>query len=244
MAEKELTNRIYPYAFYSLAAVMLIASVLSFNLYFLAFAVVSLSAAAVFFSSGHLINNALLKRIGTVDLYDGFRLSKRQYAATRKASGGYVSLSVALLRKNSEERENADIVESLVSNVNFPFEFSLGISTVDKNKVLEGLETKRGIKEIEIARSDPGKYDRLNKLKRELSVIEGEIRGFRERKPLMVGAKLSTFWLGQNETEAARESEKNLERLCGMFSSMLGFEYEMLKGEALLEELTFQGMRA
>ncbi len=241
MVEKELTNRLYPYAFYSLAAAMLVASVFSFNLYFLAFAAVLLLLAAVFFSSGHLVNNLLLRRIGVIDFYGGFRLSKRLCAITRKSGNGYLSISAAILRKNSEEREKAEIVESLVSNVNFPFEFSLGIRAVDKKKVLEGLETRRRMKEIEITRSDGGKYDKVNKLKRELSVIESEIKGFRERTPLAVEAKVKAFWLGQNEAEAARESEKNIEQLSGMFSSMLGFEYEILKGESLLEEVTFEG---
>ncbi len=242
MVEKELTNRLYPYAFYSLAAAMLVASAFSFNLYFLALAMVLLLLAAVFFSSGHLVNNLLLKRIGVIDFYGGFRLSKRLCAVTRKNGNGYLSVSVALLRKNSEEKERAEIVESLVSNVNFPFEFSLGIRAVDKKKLLEGLETKRRMKEIEITRSDGGKYDRVNKLKRELSFIESEIKGFRERRPLVVEAKVRTFWLGQNEMEAARESEKNIEQLSGMFSSMLGFEYDILKGESLLEEVTFEGL--
>lgn len=98
------------------------------------------------------------------------------------------------------------------------------------------------MKEIEISRSDGRKYDRLNRLKRELSVIEGEIRGFRERRPLVVEARIRTFWLGRNEAEAAMESEKNIEQLSGMFSGMLGFECEMLKGESLLEEATLQGL--
>lgn len=244
MIEKELTNRLYPYAFYSLAAAMLVASVFSFNLYFLAFAIVLLLSAAVFFSSGHLVNDLVLKRMGFIGFYEGFRLSKKMYSVTRKSGNGYISLSAAILRKSGEEKEKLDLLESLVSNVNFPFEFCLGIRSVDKRKVLEGLETKRRMKEIEITRSEGGKYDKTNKLKRELSVIEGEIRSFRELRPLAVEARVKTFWLGQNEMEAARESEKNIEQLSGMFSSMLGFECEMLKGEDLLEEVTFQGMSA
>jgi hypothetical protein len=242
MVERDLTNRIYSYAFYSLAAAMLVASVFSFNLYFLVLAMILLLSAAFFFSSGYLANNFLLRRIGAVDFYDGFRLSKRMCAVTRKSGNGYLSVSVAILKKNSEEREKSEIMESLVSNVNFPFEFSLGIRAVDKKKVLEGLETKRRMKEIEITRSEGGKYDRVNRLKRELSVIESEIKSFRERRPLVVEAKVKAFWLGQNEMEAARESEKNIEQLSGMFSSMLGFEYDILKGESLLEEVTFEGL--
>jgi hypothetical protein len=242
MIEKELTNRLYSYAFYSLAAAMFVASIFSLSLYFLAFAIALLFAAAFFFSSGHLVNNLLLKRIGAIDFYEGFRLSKRLCAVTRKNGNSYLAISAALLWKDGEKKETSDVLESLVSNVSFPFEFCLGIRAVDKRKVLEGLETKRRMKEIEITRSDISKYDRISKLKRELSAIEGEIRGFRERRPLVVEARLRTFWLGQNEMEAARESEKNIEQLSGTFSSMLGFEYEILKGENLLEEVTFRGM--
>jgi hypothetical protein len=239
MQEKEF-YRLYSYAFYSAAIAMFVASALTLNAYVLAFSIASLLVAAILFSSGHLINDLVLKRAGPIAQYCGFRLSRSLCSATRKAGGKYLSISAAVMKQAGDVVMKGELVESLISNIDFPFEFSLGIKSVDKGRVIDGLETKRRMKEIEISRADPQKYDRMNALKRELSVMEGELKSLREQKPLSVEAKLKTFGLSKSEIEASSESERNMGKLSGAFASMLGFECETLKGEALLEEASLQ----
>lgn len=239
MHEKE-SYRPYSYAFYSSAILMFIASIAFSNAYILAFAIASLSLAALFFSSGHLINSLILRRTGPIEPYCGFRLSRSLRSATKKVGSTYLSISAALLRQAGDMNTKDELVEALVSNMDFPFEFSIGIKGVDKDRMLEGLETKRRMKEIEVTRSDPQKLDRINALKRELSVIEGEIKNLKEEKPLSIEAKVRTFGISKSDIEAASESERNAGRLASAFAAMLGFEYEHLKGEALLEEASLQ----
>lgn len=241
MQDVNITNRLYSYAFYTAAIAMLAASVLSFNPYLLALAIILLPAAALSYSSGHLLNNFLLSGKGaSTGLYNGFSVRERLSSAVRRSGNDYVSISAALLSKNGSDETQRETVETLVSNVNFPFEFSLGIANIDKNKLLEGLETKRRIREIEISRLDPKKSDKLNGLKRELSLIEDEICKIRTEKPLAITARIRTFSSSRSELEAARDSERNIEQLAGMFSSMLGFDCEILKGEDLLREVSYQ----
>ncbi len=239
MREREF-YRIYSYAFYSAAIAMFLASMLTLNVYILAFAIASLLLAALFFSSGHLINDLVLKRAGPVGPYCGFKLSRSLYSATKDMGSRHLAVSIALMKPAGDTGMNGELMETLISNVDFPFEFSLGIKSVDRIRVIDGLETKRRMKEIEISRSDPQKYDRMNALKRELSVIEGELRNLREQKPLSIEAKLKTFGLSKSEIEASLESEKNIGRIASAFASVLGFECETLRGEALLEEASLQ----
>jgi len=84
MHEKE-SYRPYSYAFYSAAILLLIASIAFSNAYALAFAIASLSLAAIFFSSGHLINGLVLRRTGPIELYGGFGLSRSLRSATKKS---------------------------------------------------------------------------------------------------------------------------------------------------------------
>lgn len=241
MYDAKLDGRLYSYAFYAAAVAMFVASVLSFNAYLLALALVLLSLAALSYSSGHLLNNFILGSKGAATgLYGGFSVRERLSSAVRKNGDNYLSISSALLCKNGSEETACETVETLVSNVNFPFEFTLGIASIDKNRLLEGLETKRRLKEIEISRIDPKKCDRLNLLKRELNLIEEEINAIRANKPLAIMARIRTFCLSRSELEAARESERNIDQLTGMFSSMLGFDCEILKGEDLLKEVSYQ----
>jgi hypothetical protein len=52
--------------------------------------------------------------------------------------------------------------------------------------------------------------------------------------------RLKTFASSRDENDATIESSQNMERIASAFSSSLGFEHEILKGERLLEELSLE----
>ncbi len=240
MLELELRNRLFSYTFYALAAAVFVASIFTYSIYFIAVTSVLLLFSAIYFHAGHLLNNFLLGHGSVVEIYNGYKLSENIGSAVKRINDSYFSISCALLSGYGDAHKG-ELISSIVSNVDFPFEFSIGLRSVDKARLLEGLETKRRMKEIEITRSDPKKYDRANSLRRELGVIESEIRGIGGQKPLTLLVSLKCFARGQGELEASRESLRNVEQLAGTFSSALGFEYEIMKGEALIDQLSLEG---
>jgi len=235
MLETELGNRLYSYAFYSAAVVAMMIAMFFHSLCFLAASTLLLAASATYFHSGHIINNFLLRRGSVIEVYNNHKLSESLTSAVKRVGDSYFSVSCALLKKVTDER-NGELIASIISNIDFPFEFCLGLKRVDKNKILDDLEEKRRLKEIEITRSDAKKYDRISNLKRELSVIEGEIRTIRGQNPLAFSLRLKCFASARNENDAIRESSRNATQLASAFSSALGFEYEILKGELRIEE--------
>ena len=239
MLENEFGNRIYSYLFYALAAVLLLASAFSHNAYLLMAAILLLLASAVYMHSGHLLNNFLIGRGKVIEVYNWYKLSENLSSASKRVGNAYFSVSCAVLKRVSGDR-NGEQICSIVSNTDFPFEFSIGMRSVDKEKLLDDLETKRRLKEIEISRLDPKKYDKANCLRRELGVIEGDIRNIRGQKPLAMAIRLKTFASSRDEADATAESSQNLERIASAFASSLGFEHETLKGERLLEELSLE----
>lgn len=236
MMELDIRNKLYAYAFYSLAAATFIASLLVQNGYLSILAALLLLASAVYFHSGHIVNSLLLKCGNVIEIYNGYKLGNDLTAAVKKVGNEYFAVACVLLRGGDNER-NGDRLTSLVHNADCPFEFSLGLRGVNYIKVLDGLEEKRRSKEIEIARSDPKKYDKVNGLRRELSLIESDIRNIRGNKLLALILKLKTFARSESEFEAAREATRNAERIASAFSSALGVESELLRGEQLLSEL-------
>jgi hypothetical protein len=239
MLENEFGNRIYSYLFYALAAVMLLASAFFHNIYLLVAAIFLLLASAVYMHSGHMLNNLLIGKGKVIEVYNKYKLSESLSAASKKVGNTYFSVSCAILNRVSGDR-NGEQICSIVSNTEFPFEFSIGMRSVDKEKILDGLEERRRLKEIEISRADPKKYDKANCLRRELGVIEGDIRSIRGQKPLAMAIRLKTFASSRDENDATIESSQNMERIASAFSSSLGFEHEILKGERLLEELSLE----
>ncbi len=240
MLDWEINNRIYSYAFYVMATATFLLGLVSGGYYLAALSAALLLVAAVYFRSGHILNNLLLKKGRVIEVYNGYTLSDDLAAAVKRASNGYVAVSCVLLSGGAAER-NGEHIEAMVTKTDFPFEFSLGLRSVDHGRVLDGLEERRRLKEIEIARSDPKNYDKVNGLRRELSVIDNEIRSVRGEKLLAMKMRLRTFAKSWSATEAAREAVRNAGFISGSFSSTLGLEHEILMGERLLNELEAEG---
>ncbi len=239
MLQFENGNRLYSYAFYALAAGVFVSSLVAQNGYLATLSAVLLFASAAYFSSGHIVNNMLLKRGVVVEVCNGYRLSEGLASAVKQIGSEYFAVSCVLL-KNAPTERNGEQITSLVYNANFPFEFSIGLKSVDQGRLLDSLEERRRMKEIEIARSDPKKYDKVNGLRRELALMESEIRSIRGGRLLATSTKLKTFAKSTSEFEASREAARNAEQIANSFASALGFEHEILKGERLLEELEIE----
>ncbi len=236
MTKLEVRNAFYSYAFYSLAGVIFVSALLMQSGALVLLSVVLLLASALYFRSGHVINNLLLRRGSVIEISDGYTLSEDLSAAVKKIGNEYHAVSCVLLSGDPGER-NGEHLETLVAKADFPFEFGLGVRSVEHVRILDALEEKRRLKEIELARTDPKKQDRINGLRRELSTIESEIRSVRGEKLLSLSMCLKTFARSQSGIDAAREASRNAGIMADSFSSMLGFEHEVLKGEALLQEL-------
>lgn len=240
MLETQLANKTYSYAFYLTSLLVFLASLAFQNIYLIAIVAALLAAAALYFRSGHIINNFLLKKGRVIEVYNGYRIGENLASAVKRVGNSYFGVACALLESSSRE-QNGDALASLVYNTSFPFEFSLGLRSVDRDRMLDTLEEKRRLKEIEIGRSDQKKYEKISALRRELSVIESEVRSMRGQKMLALAIKLKAFSSAGDEFEASREACRNMEQLASAFSSSLGLEFEILRGEKLLAELSLQG---
>ncbi len=241
MLDVELQNRAYAYAVYAAAIITLALGMLFRNAYALAIDSLLLLCSVAYLNSGHIINGLLLKKGKIVEVCMGYRLSDDVRSIVKAQGNSHVAISCVIARSSSTER-NGETLNALLRNIDFPFEFSMGMKAIDQEKVLDKLEEKRRLKEIEIARCDAKKYDRVNGLRRELSIIESEIRSMRGQKMLTLALKLKTFCTAGSSFEAARGSASNAEKLASAFSSSLGFECEMLRGERLLDEIMASGV--
>lgn len=239
MLDLEAENKQYSYALYSLSAVVAIASLISGNAYFAVLSAILLLLSAVYFNSGHIVNNFLIKHNMVIETYNGYRLSEGLSAAVKRIGNEYFAVSCSVIT-NPSEGHDGEHIAALIRNADCPFEFSIGLKSVDSGRLLDKLEERRRLKEIQIARGDQKKYDKVNELRRELALIESEMRSVRDGKMLAIAVRLKTFGRSVSEFEAAREAAKNAERIASAFSNALGFEHEILKGEKLLELLEIE----
>ena len=143
MLENELMNKVYSYFFYATCVLLLIASVFFFNLIIFLISLICMLLAGVFFSSGHIINNFLLKRSKIIEIYNNYTLNSDLLSASKRAGNGYQAVSIAILKLNKSMQNRTDSVKKILENITEPFEFSIDASEVDKKAVVELLETKR-----------------------------------------------------------------------------------------------------
>ena len=238
MEEKELLNKAYSYLFYVTAVLIFIASIFFFSLPGIIISAVLLLLAAVYYSSGHIINNLLIKRSNVIEIYNGYSLSSDLLAASRRIGSSHMGIAISSLTLSKSSPDGRDSIKSILDNLEEPFEFCIDAKQVDKKAVLDALETKRRMKEIAISKINSRSYDKLSEAKRELNVFDGEIESIRDSgRSFQLAIKLKARAIASNESEACSAAYRNLEKVSASFSSVLGLEYEVLKGEALLDAL-------
>lgn len=236
MEEHIIKDKLYSYLFYVMAVVIFVASVLFHNLYGLVIVAFIVFVAAVYFKSGHIINNLLIKRSKLIEVYNGYSLMKDLSAAVKRVGNSYLGVSIAVLNITRELEGRTEQFKQVLESTKEPFEFCIGLIEIDRTRLLDSLQAKRRMKEIALTRIPQKSYDKANKVKREMEMIENEIRNVQgSGKSFEVSLKLKSTAISRDEAEAGREAAENLVKVANTFSTSFGLEYEILKGEDLLD---------
>jgi hypothetical protein len=234
--ENRLKNRFYSYLFYGTAILVFFASLFFGNAFLLLITAILLLLCAVYFNSGHIVNNLLVKRSKIIEVYNEYRLSNDLYSASKKVGDSYRSVSIAMLRFDNNASIKPETFKSILEGLKVPFEFGINIAEVDRKRLIESLSTKKRMLEISLSRLDSRAYDKINHVKSEIEILENDIKGILGGgKSFNIAIKLKTASASQDLFEAEREAKRNIESLANSFATALGVEYEIVKGESLLE---------
>lgn len=225
----------FSYAFYIAAAAMALASTTFRSLGGLVMSCALLLVSAVYFKSGHIVNNLLVRKSKIIEMGGGMKLNGNLASLTRRSGPAFESISMALLRFDGAVDSSADTMRSLLESIREPFEFSFSAVQVDKARLLDALDARRRMREISLSRVSPQKYARANQLKREIQLIESEMNAIRASgKAFDTRIRLKAMATAESEPEAARRSLRSLERICDAFIAATRLNYEIIKGEDLL----------
>lgn len=235
MDEISLYNKMYFWLFYALSAAIMLLSIISYNIYLIVLSSSTLLIAAIALHSGHLINNFAIKKANIIEIKNGYKLSQNLVSASRRLGKSYDSVAVAILRPRIGFNYNGEKMRELLESAKEPFEFSISINEIDKKRILDSLETKRRVKEISISRLKPNSYDKINNLRRQIEIIDNEIANMGSGgKSFEVSIKIKTFSSSDSEYDSELTAAKNIETLANKFSAAIGVDYEIVKGESML----------
>jgi len=232
-----LGDKLFAYSFYAISICSLLFSLL-FGSALLAFlAMVMALLSIIYLHTGKLINNLLIKNSRVIVLSNGYELSNNLYSAVKKGNSFYESISIAILIVNSQISNNGLAFEQLLDKLKVPFEYSIELKELNKKRILEELETKLHMKEIQLANEKPNSKE-LGRLKREIGIIESEINAINSGgNPFNVEFKIKCRAASTSLIEATSVSQRNVELVANLFATSLNVGYRLLKGEELLNAI-------
>ncbi len=235
MEEINLGNRVYAYAIYALSVVVFLLSLVSLNPYLLAFTTVVIFASVVYMHSASMINTILMKRFGLPYAHAGYSLSDDGRSVTKKDAGVYTATCAAMLnvKKNTDTRG----IGNVIGSIRVPFEFKVALEPVETKGIVEGLETRRRIKEIELSRLDSKDYTKANAIKRGIEAIEEELNAIKGGgKPIQMVITVKTSASSASLADAEIKAHEQIDSLASAFSTM-NLAFEVLSGEKLLNAM-------
>lgn len=233
--------------FYTMAIVCcaaLVVSFITFNPYLIAFTSLITVIFAVIFKGWDIIEALIFKHTNIVQVFDGFELSNGRLTATVRESGIYTSVSAAELRPASDSNMDREKLEKLIGSIGFPFRLSLYVRRFKADKLIEKLQVKRRMKEIELSRIRNQKSGRgllkANRLKEEISYLNHELSRIKSGGvPLELRYYVVTASSSDMKYKAEEESLSNLKEVLSGLNAVLGTESIVLSGADLLAMIKF-----
>lgn len=223
------------YLVYGLAAALAVISLVMFSPLLLLASSSLIVVAVLLLNSGHIVNDLLLKRLGIVEVAGSYRLGRNMGSVFRKQGDCYKAVSVAIMKPKPNSRVKAEAMKDLLDSINEHFEFSIELSEVSKEKIVENLRTRLRLKEISLSRVDAKSYDKVNALKRQIDAINYDISSLTSGgRSFEFVIAVKSMSISQAEDEAVLYAVKGIEALANKFSAALGLDYEILYGERLL----------
>ena len=179
-----------------------------------------------------IIESLIYRRTSASMPIGGYELSGRRDSAVRYRNGRYLAVSVAELKPLREGRVGIEELEGIISRLSTPFTFTVAVERLDRLKIINGLKTRRAMKELELSRMEP--HQKAAALRREIEQIEIDISAVESLPaPLSLSYYLAVSSLSRERTIAERLSAENLRLLSGAFDAAGGFSSSVVVGNEL-----------
>ncbi len=232
------------YCMISILAVLSIASILTLNAALILISLIITAFAVALYRLHYIVDAMIFKRSNLVQIVDSYELSGERTTAMRRYSSTYCATAAALLEINSSGRIEREQIEGIVGNSRCPFRFIMQIEGVDINKLLDKLDTRRGMHEIELNRlisaDEKSNSLRINRLKRQIEYIRGEMEKLNSGgAPLRLSQYIMTSAVSDNRLVSQERAKSQIRELASEFGALTGSKAVILSGNDLLDLLKF-----
>lgn len=242
-------GRYIEYVFISICIAAFGLSVVTLNVYLISATSVAALISFVIYKTWGVIEAKIFEKSNLVQLFGGFELSGGRYAMIAKRGGNYTATSVARINTLGDVGIDSNKVENLIAHVNAPFKLVLHVEKLNVSRIVEKMETKKGMREIDLARiTNPGSGKGLvaaSRLKSEIAYLEHEITGIAGGGiPLKLAYYIMTSAISEGRYKAEEESKLQLRELVSEFDATFGTKSSFLSGEELIKAMRFDSVIA
>lgn len=239
----------YNYVEYVLLAILAIDSVLGIlirNFYLVLVSIALCSVIAIFHYFKEFFDSLVFKHTDIVQVLDGYELGGDRTVVTRKMGQKYIATAGGFLNIESGSLDK-DKIENIIAHFSYPFRFSMVVERLNAVRILDTLQTKRNMKEIELSRiGDTNKGRGLARamgIKRGIEQLEHDIKSISGGyAPVRVAYYIATSAESERRYAAEEEAKAHARGLLGAFDSALGSTSNLSSGNSLLRIIRMDSM--
>ena len=242
-------GRYVEYVFIAVCVAALGLSVATLNVYLISATSAAALISFVLYKAWSVIEAKIFENSNLVQLFGGFELSGGRQAIIAKSGDMYTATSVARVDAVGDVEMDTGKIESLIARINAPFKLVLHVEKLNVSRLVGKMETRKGMKEIELARiPSPGSGKGLvaaNRLKSEIAYLEHEIAGIAGGGiPLKLAYHIMTSASSEGRYKAEEESKMQLRELVSEFDATFRTKSTFLSGEELVKAMRFDSVIA
>ncbi|MGC8567897.1 MAG: hypothetical protein ACP5RP_00790 [Candidatus Micrarchaeia archaeon] len=228
------------YAIIAINTLLFLLSILTFNAFAVSFEGFVFLCSIIIYKAWDLIYAIMLKKSKAIEIIGNSKIYGSKSVLVRRSNNKFIATCASYIKiSNSFSELNKDALEKIISKLEIPFKISLVVHSVDSNKILEMLKTKKRMKEIQYSSLEnaPAKgknSDKIAKLKAEIAALDSDIAQIvGGAKPLSIAYYVLTSAVSESRFHAEEEAKLNIKRLSNEFSSILNSSAIILEGADL-----------
>lgn len=227
------------YVIMAVAGLLAVASILTLNPVVICLASASILVSVVIYKLWYVIDSLIFKRTNLIELFNGYELSKDRNSAIRRMDDRVSSTTAAILNVDKEASIDRVDIENIIAHISYPFKFVMQVEKLNVGKIMEGLQTSRSIKEIELSRLDTARSSvRINQLKRELELIHHDINAIKTGEtPVKLAHYIFTTAVSDTFYDAEERAKSQIRELSSQFDALLKSKSRIMDGNELLDLL-------
>jgi uncharacterized protein YlbG (UPF0298 family) len=188
-----------------------------------------------------IIIDLLFKHTNIIEIFNGYELSGSRNIAIFRNNGSVGAVAAALINTENIDELDKTKIEHLIGSTHYSFKIVLYVENLNIKKIIDKLQTRKSMKEIELSRidiKDNKNIIKINKIKKEIENIESDIKNISEGEvPVKISYYIMTTAISDTLLEASERANTQIKEITAKLDAFLSSRSTILTGNDLINVL-------